>query len=446
MIKTYEDSRHYQAVVVQLPAKHDLKGLDNLKGVSIFGNQVIVGKDEPEGTVGLYFPVETQLSEVFLKANNLYRDATKNNDPTKKGYFEANGRIRAQKFKGNDSCGFWLPIDSIEELGVSVSRTAWLLGEEFNEFNGIPICRKYIVVRQQGGGQGKPGQHRKTLKDLVDTRIFREHVDTDHLFRNIFKLDLDNTVSITWKMHGTSLRVGNVPVDRNFGWLKRFLSRWIDFVDYDYRFVVGTRKTIKEVEGVDLEGKEHYYKANPDLYRQAAEQFKGRLHKGEIVYAEIIGWVVEGKEIQKDYTYGMPNGTKDVYVYRISRVNPDGVVLDLTWPQMKKRCEELDAKHVRGIYYGDIKHSCPEIEASDEDHWRDVAVAKIKSMLEQPSVFSTDDWSQVEEGIVVCKENLGVHEYYKSKSVKFLEHETKMMDQKVVDIEEQPIDNQTDVC
>lgn len=44
-----EDSKNYTCSVVVLPFLQDVKGLDNLKAVTIFGNQCLVGKDSKMG-------------------------------------------------------------------------------------------------------------------------------------------------------------------------------------------------------------------------------------------------------------------------------------------------------------------------------------------------------------------------------------------------------------
>lgn len=105
-MKLTTNNVNYTATVVRLSTFVDLKGCDNVKGALIFHNQVILSKTHQEGELGIYFPVECALSPEFLKRNNLYREASLNADPTKKGFFELNGRVRAVKFRGHKSEGF----------------------------------------------------------------------------------------------------------------------------------------------------------------------------------------------------------------------------------------------------------------------------------------------------------------------------------------------------
>ena len=113
-----EKNNDYCATVVAIKTKVQLPKCDNVVAAMIFGNSVIVGKDTPEGEVGLFFPVETQLSHEFLSKNNLYRHQELNADQEKKGYFEDSRRIRAVKFRGYPSEGFFIPIESLTNLGL----------------------------------------------------------------------------------------------------------------------------------------------------------------------------------------------------------------------------------------------------------------------------------------------------------------------------------------
>ena len=113
--------KNYCATIVKIDRLFPLENCDNLLGFSIFGYTAIVSKDTKEGDIGIVFTAETQLSEDFCKENNLYRDATLNSDQTKKGYIEANRRVRAVKLRGNKSSALFLPIESLSYLKCNVS-------------------------------------------------------------------------------------------------------------------------------------------------------------------------------------------------------------------------------------------------------------------------------------------------------------------------------------
>ena len=66
---------NYAAVVVEIKNIVTLENCDNVVAALIMGNQVIVNKETKIGDVGLYFPLETQLTDAYLSNNNLYKDA-----------------------------------------------------------------------------------------------------------------------------------------------------------------------------------------------------------------------------------------------------------------------------------------------------------------------------------------------------------------------------------
>ena len=114
-------NKNYCATIVKITKLIDLDNCDNVKGTFIFGGQVIVSSITKVGDLGVYFPPETKLSEVFLNNNNLYRDKILNKNKEMTGYFETNGRVRTIKFRGNNSVGFWMPINCLSFTQVNLT-------------------------------------------------------------------------------------------------------------------------------------------------------------------------------------------------------------------------------------------------------------------------------------------------------------------------------------
>lgn len=202
-LKTPKNS-NYAAVVVEIKTLVPLENCDNVQGAPIMGQHVIVGKDIEVGEVGLYFPLESQLTKEYLSANNLYRDKTLNSDQTKVGYFDVNGRIRCQKFRGHDSEGLFMPINSIRFTGVNPV-TDLKMADEFDELNDIEICRKYIVKDTKI--QGTPGSKKDRnmndkMKDKMVENQFKFHQDTSILYKNTHKISADTIVHLSYKEHG----------------------------------------------------------------------------------------------------------------------------------------------------------------------------------------------------------------------------------------------------
>ena len=145
-------NENYAAVVVQIKTIVPLENCDNVHAAIILGNQVIVDKSVKVGDIGLYFPLETQLSQQYLSNNNLYRKPELNVNPENKGYFEENGRIRCVKFRGHKSEGLFMPLRSIQ-FAYAYSDGDFNYGDTFDELEGTPICSKYVVKTNRTPGQ-----------------------------------------------------------------------------------------------------------------------------------------------------------------------------------------------------------------------------------------------------------------------------------------------------
>ena len=158
-------------------------------------------------------------------------------------------------------------------------------------------------------------------------------------------------------IHNTSQRVYYGKDERSLTLREKVAKFFGCKIDrYKIDTLVGTRRVIISDDSVGFH--------SDALRENAAKPFVGKLHPGETVYYEVIGWdgdrtIMPGastdkldKEEQKkygervEYTYGVPKGEIDVYVYRIAVTLDDGRQIDLPWEAVKKRCQELHVKHV----------------------------------------------------------------------------------------------------
>ena len=132
----------YKAVVTKLSNVRAHSNADKVQLATCHGNQVVIGLNHSEGELGIYFPSDGQLSQGFCSANNLFRKPEMNSDPAAKpGMFDENRRVRAQRFRGEISDGFWVPMENFDFI---VGAGLLTEGFEFDEINGIQICEKYI--------------------------------------------------------------------------------------------------------------------------------------------------------------------------------------------------------------------------------------------------------------------------------------------------------------
>lgn len=476
-----------QAIITRLSQLQDIPEADKIQQARIYGETVIVSKDHKEGELGILFDMETQLSHEFCHHNNLYRHSHLNSDPSKEGYFDDNRRVRPIRLKGVQCSGFWMPIESLSYIdrcfGYDSSKengaSSLEEGMQLTEIDGNPICNKWVPSRARTPGSGKRKKEgRVSLADLVPS--FKEHVDTDHWARNQHVLQEKDLVIITEKLHGTSGRCSYTRVQENLGLIRRCLSYiflilmgnkkpfW-SISAGEYKFVVGSRRAVKSIDGMEKSNSKHYY--DSDLWTKVSkENFEGKLHKGETVYFEIVGYTPESRPIMGTYSneklknfmdkkeykkfierygketvfsYGcsqfdqktakelrdagvefdkdIPNdynlryesskNLNKLFVYRITQTNEDGISIDLSWEQVKQRCEKLEVSHVpqlsKFIATQYRKHSSENpdklITYMANHHGED-----INQMVEHLTHVSSENFPQhLREGVVVRIEHGG---------------------------------------
>jgi hypothetical protein len=162
---------------------------------------------------------------------------------------------------------------------------------------------------------------------------------------------------------------------------------------------------------------------NYDIWTTEGSKFKELLPKNYILYGEVIGYTPEGMAIQKDYTYGIEQGRCEVYIYRVVIINADGVSQDLTWDHMIEFCNSIGAKVVPEIWRGKLKDLKVEDYLDkrlfDEGHRGCLSLGENKF---------------VDEGVVIRVDKKTPY-FLKAKSPAFLLHETKLLDEEVIDIE-----------
>jgi len=191
--------------------------------------------------------------------------------------------------------------------------------------------------------------------------------------------------------------------------------------DHELDYVYGSRKVIKDVNNPH---QNHFY--GSDIWSEEGSKIQGSLPEGYLLYGELIGWTAENAPIQRGYTYNVPAGTCDLYVYRVAQINPQGIVCDLSWQQVKEFCKDRGLKTVPELWHG--LHA--EFNPAD---WLD---KKFHAELHggYPNAVSLAKESPCDEGVCVRADGIAPY-ILKAKSPKFLEHESKMLDQEVVDLE-----------
>lgn len=407
------ENNNYCATVVAIKNIIVLPNCDNVVATTIFGFQAIVSKDVKVGDVGIVFSAETQLSDEYCSQNNLYRHSDKNSDQGKKGYLEDNRRVKAVKFRGNTSSALFMPLSSVDQ---------WLKkgdvlkeGDEFDKLYDVEICKKYIVPIW--AGTRKNAQSMPKAFKRVDTKFIPEHFATDNYFRNSHVVPPEAEIVVTQKIHGTSIRIANTIVKRKKTLRDRFAELFgVKVQEYEFDYVYGSRKVIKDINNPN---QKHFY--SEDLWTAEGKKLVGLVPENFIVYAELVGWTEGGAPIQTGYTYSLPQGTCKLYIYRVAFVNEKGLVVDLTWDQLKEFCDQRGLSYVREIYRG--RH-------------KDFVVEQYldKQFFTLYSNCLPVDGETVDEGVCIRVDRLTPY-ILKAKSPKFFEHETALLDKGAEDIE-----------
>ena len=377
--------------VVKVTELRKHSNADRLQVATFFGNDTIVDLSVQVGDLGVYFPVDLQLSEEYCAKNNLVRKKDENGNNIG-GFLDPDKRnIKAIKLRGEKSDGLFMPLNAFaycwdldkEDVPEGCDITIPMgLGDQITILNGHEICKKYIPKRQNRTGGFSAGNHTRKTK-VPYSPLFAEHADTEQLAYNHGAFKPGDEVEITLKMHGTSQRTGYLPVlqpvKKTF-WQKLFKKEPEPVYAYD--FVSGTRRVVME----DFEGGNSFYGSN-EFREPHHKLFVGKLNKGETVYYEVVGFTHTGVPIMADgsnkgldkefikmygettrFSYGCdPAGKRemygcdeyghfkvlldtpvsDVYVYRMTMTNEDGFVVEYTPEFMRYRCEQMGVKTVQ---------------------------------------------------------------------------------------------------
>ena len=317
---------------------------DRLQVATFFGNDTCVGLDVKIGDIGVYFPTDLQLDYDFCVQNHLLRKLV--DGTPDKGYMDPNKRnVSTIKLRGEKSDGIYVNISDFDYCFDDDASKYLKIGDTISVVNGHPRKKKVPIAP-----------------------LFTEHADTEQLAYNLGAFQAGDQIEITLKMHGTSQRTGYLPVFKGY---KRSLLDKIMKRDgtpiYEWGYVSGTRRTVLE----NFDG--GFYGSN--LFReQHSKFFEGKLHKGEEVYYEVVGFTDTGAPIMASasnkklndkafikqygetttFSYDCESAQSELYVYRMTMTNEDGDIVEYTPDFMRYRCEQMGCKTVPVMWKGFI--------------------------------------------------------------------------------------------
>ena len=442
---------NYLAKIVEIKdfSKHIDPEVTRLKIAHVDGYNIIVAIDEVAGKF-VYFPTMCCINPQLLAFANLYRKPEMNNDATKTGLFEENGRVRAVKLRGQVSEGFLLPLDTminfiVDSTNVNFTADDCPVGVEFDEIehNGKTfwINKKYVVQKNQPelkDSQNRYNRKQKKLKKFnrVIDEQFHFHYDTVLVRKEPNVIQPDDLIHLSHKWHGTSAIFSYVLCKHPLTW-KEKIAKWLtgyEFNNYDYLYA--SRSVIKNAN-INPGVSKGFYGEGGDVWAKAFEVIKPYLIKGMTIYAEIVGYTPTGGFIQKGYDYGcVPPSEGDEYtcgkhykimVYRITLTNVDGVVHEFSAREVQTWCYNKGLTPVIECYYGIAKELYPDIV--QDENWSENFIESLANDKRfYMEMNSPDCMNKVpHEGLVIKKEDMISHAW-KLKCFAFINGEQKALD------------------
>lgn len=434
-LTTQTGSENYVASVVKIKEILPIEGADKIGKVFINGNTVIVSKELDLSKPVVYFTALSQLSEDLCKKTNSYTDSEMNEDKTKRGFIEKSRRVKAIKLRGEISNGLILPIEYFPE-GLKV-------GDEFTHIDGVEYVIKYKAPITQTDPLTKKDTKRnnkiKRFNRMIEGQ-FNFHESTSHLVKNLHRFIPETVVSITDKLHGTSIVVNNCLVKRELT-LKERIAKWfgINVHDTYYDVIYSSRSVIKN-STINKEKGGGFY--GEDVWGVVKKEVEHLLPKGISLYGEIVGYTPSGSAIQKKYDYFCKEREYKFIVYRITQTNVDGKVTEFTPTQIKNFCDERGLKHSEYIkYFGQLSNFLPIKEDEDLELWR-IRLYEYLCELYTEKDCTLCSNKVPEEGVVIRIED-GKNEYnaFKLKSQRFILGEVAEQDKGETNIEDNESEN-----
>lgn len=452
LVQSKNANVNYLAKIVKIENfhKHSDPEVTKLKCCCIDGFNIITGIDSEPGLY-VYFPTACCINPKFLSYANLYRHENLNDDPTKNGMFEDNGRVKAIRLRGELSEGFIIPIVVLQNWVMSTVNVE-LNVEEGVEFDSVEhdgkqfwVNKKYIPKNtrtpgEPGSGNSGKGKQPKGLDKIIENQ-FRFHYDTVLIKKCPHVLHPSDLISITSKVHGTSGISAYVLCKQELNW-KQKIARWLTGEEFDkYDYLYSSRSVIKnQYYNKSVQG--GFY--GVDVWKYADDIVRPCLSKGMTAYYEIIGFLPNGGYIQKNYDYGClpPVGDEaytygkhfKVQIYRVTITDVSGKVHEFSAREVQLWAQMVGLVPVEQYYYGYAKDLYPDLDPSE--HWNENFLSKLANdknfYMECNS--PTCDNKVPHEGIVIKIENMK-SEAFKLKCFKFLDGEGKALDKGEVDIE-----------
>lgn len=376
------------------------------------------------------------------------------------GFFNKNGRVRSIRLGGVQSMGYLFTLDELAKYNPNVKNISLnqYVGEDFDTIEDKLFIKAYVPFVPERRQASKVEKRNKKIEqfDRMVKGEFSFHYDTQMLPKCIGRLKPSDVVTITSKLHGTSLICGKLHVKTpiKLPFYKWIWNKFVDLTglfkahritDYviDYGNVTASRTVIKN-QYINENVSGGYY--GVDIWSEYGNLIYPLLSEGMTIYGEIIGYLTgSDKMIQKNYDYGCNKGENKLMVYRITTTNEDGTKHEWNISEVKEWTENLVKEHpeiadrihvIDLLYHGTLGDLYPNI--SYMDHWHENVLEALRNEKERFNMEKNDPICRNKvpfEGIVLRIDNDELAEAFKLKCKKFLSKEREEIDKGEVDME-----------
>lgn len=489
-----EGKSEYCCNVVKIGEIKPIDGSDFLGETMVNGQSVVVRKDQVhEGDVYFYAANECQLNEKFLSINNLFdinsfelnanaedvkellvksdstedkneQDKYRDEAKRKVGFFNKNGRVRMIRLRKVPSYGFLFSLDEMVKYCPKAKDVNLedYINKDFDTVDGELFVKAYVPyvperTHANGNKRNRKAQKKINRFDRMIPGEFMLHYDTSMLGKNMWRINPDDKITISVKLHGTSGIFANVKthVPIKLPIIKRAWNLFVDttgffkkhrIIDYttEYGNVYSSRTVIKnQYINKDVNG--GFY--STDVWYDYNELLKDKIDKGMTVYGEIIGYISGSQTmIQKQYDYGCEVGTNKFMPYRITTEDENGKKYEWDVSEVKEWTEQLIKKYpdikerieiIDILYHGTLKDLYPQFDVTE--HWHENVLEALKNDKEHFGMELNEPLCKAykvpREGIVIRIDGDTVAEAFKLKTDVFYGKEQKEIDAGNVDIE-----------
>ena len=374
------------------------------------------------------------------------------------GFFNKYGRVRCVTLKNTPSFGFLFGVDEMAKFCPEVRELNLedYINQDFDTVGDELFIKAYVPPVKPEQKRGSKGEKRNSKLKRFDRLVegeFSFHYDTCQLQKNMQLINIEDLLTISVKIHGTSAIFGKVKVREQ---KKLPIHKWLwnKFIDttglfkdkrvIDYNVVYGpvySSRTVIKNRYINSEANGGYY--STDIWSEYGDIIYPYLDDGMTVYGEIFGYLTGCQTmIQKQYDYGCSEGENAIMFYRITTVDEEGKkkewnvtdVYDWTIRLIERMKEANDEnwKRVHPIdilYHGTLENLYPEIDT--ESHWHENVLEKMKNDKEH---FGMEEYEPLcknkvpREGVVVRIDDDKILEAFKLKTMSFAMGEALLYD------------------